>query len=86
MNSACYQRGFHGKLIKRTFHQEKRRRNMEKLQEEARKRGLKQIGEPIRRFDLEPNHLYEIYLDEYDNEYVFRRGILTIVAADGTVY
>ena len=38
---------------------------MEQIQEEEKKRGLKQIGKPIRRFDLEPNHLYEIYMDEF---------------------
>ena len=56
------------------------------LKAEARKRGIQNIGDPYRRHDLEPNHLYEIYMDEYDNEYIIRRGILTIVAADGTVY
>ena len=56
------------------------------LQAEARKRGIKNVGTPCRRHDLEPNHLYEIYMDEYDNEYIVRRGILTIVSGDGNVY
>ncbi len=56
------------------------------LKEEAVKRGLPQIGEPFRCHDLEPNHLYEIYLDEFDNEYIIRRGILTIVSGVGKVY
>ena len=54
--------------------------------EEARKRGLPQIGAPVRRTDLEPNHLYLCYMDEFDNEYVVRRGILTVVTADGRVF
>ena len=33
-----------------------------------------------------PNHLYEIYMDEFDNEYIIRRGILTIVTGDGRVF
>ncbi len=54
--------------------------------EEAAKRGLVEIGTPVRRTDLEPNHLYVCYMDEYENEYVVRRGILTVVTADGRVY
>ena len=54
--------------------------------EEARKRGLSRIGTPVRRTDLEPNHLYVCFMDEFDNEYVIRRGILTIVTGDGKVY
>ena len=53
---------------------------------EAAKRGLSEIGTPVRRTDLEPNHLYVCYMDEYENEYVVRRGILTVVTADGRVY
>ena len=56
------------------------------LKEEARSRGVPNIGNPQRRRDLEPNHLYEIYMDEFDNEYIIRRGIMTIVSADGKVY
>ncbi len=56
------------------------------LKEEALQRGVPRVGEPVRRTDLEPNHLYEIYMDEYDNEYIFRRGILTIVTGDGKVF
>ena len=57
-----------------------------KLKEEATKRGVPRIGEPFRRHDLEPSHLYEIYMDEFDNEYIIRRGILTIVTGDGQVF
>ena len=56
------------------------------LMEEARSRGVPQIGTPFRCRDLEPNHLYVIYMDEFDNEYIIRRGILTIVSADGKVF
>ena len=45
--------------------------------EESKKRGLYRIGTPVRRTDLEPNHLYQCYMDEFENEYVVRRGILT---------
>ncbi len=54
--------------------------------EESKKRGLYRIGTPVRRTDLEPNHLYQCYMDEFENEYVVRRGILTIVTVDGKVY
>lgn len=54
--------------------------------EESKKRGLYRIGTPVRRTDLEPNHLYVIYMDEYGTEYIFRRGILTIVTLEGKVY
>lgn len=56
------------------------------IMEEARRRGLTRMGTPVRRTDLEPNHLYVCYLDEFDNEYVIRRGILTVVTGDGRVY
>ena len=49
------------------------------LIEEARSRGVPNIGNPVR-------HLYVIYMDEFNNEYIIRRGILTIVSADGRVY
>ena len=54
--------------------------------EESKKRGLYRIGTPVRRTDLEPNQLYQCYMDEFENEYVVRRGILTIVTVDGQVY
>lgn len=54
--------------------------------EEAKRRGLAPVGIPVRRMDLEPNHLYVCYMDEYENEFVVRRGILTIVTLDGKVY
>ena len=56
------------------------------LKDEAVKRGLPHIGEPHRCQELEPNPLYEIYMDEYDNESIIRRGILTIVSGDARVF
>ena len=56
------------------------------LKDEAIRRGVPHIGDPFRCHDLEPSHLYEIYMDEFNNEYIIRRGILTIVSGDGRVY
>ncbi|MBQ9662907.1 MAG: hypothetical protein IJV40_07140 [Oscillospiraceae bacterium] len=56
------------------------------LKDEAARRGVPRIGEPRRCQELEPNHLYEIYMDEFDNEFIIRRGILTIVTGDGKVF
>ena len=56
------------------------------LKDEARRRGVPRIGDPYRCQELEPNHLYEIYMDEFNNEYIIRRGILTIVTGDGRVF
>lgn len=56
------------------------------LKDEASRRGVPRIGDPYRCHELEPNHLYEIYMDEFDNEYIIRRGILTIVTGDGRVF
>ena len=58
----------------------------EELIREAIARRVPEIGHPVRRADLEPNHLYVIYMDEYGNEYIIRRGILTIVGLNGVVY
>ncbi len=58
----------------------------EELKQEAIKRGVLHVGTPEHRPDLEPNHLYEIYMDQFGNEYVIRRGILTIVSCYGKVY
>ena len=47
--------------------------------------GIK-IGELTRCTDREPTHLYQCYFDEARNEFILRRGILTIIASDGTVF
>ena len=53
---------------------------------QAERLGFIVVGN-LRRFeDLEPSHLYRYYIDEADNRFIVRRGILTIVAADGTVW
>ena len=43
------------------------------------------VGQLRRCPDLEPSHLYQYYLDDAENRYILRRGILTIVTADGDV-
>ncbi len=53
---------------------------------QAEKLGFHVVGSLRRIEDLEPSHLYQYYLDEADNRFIVRRGILTIVAADGTVW
>ena len=52
----------------------------------AEKIGFQIIGELTRCVDMEPTHLYQCYFDEAQNEFILRRGILTIVAADGKVF
>lgn len=56
------------------------------LQTQAERLGFHIVGALIRRWDYEPSHLYQCFVDEADNRYILHRGILTIVAADGTVY
>lgn len=56
------------------------------LQAQAEQIGFQIIGTLIRRTDFEPTHLYQCFFDEAQNRYILHRGILTIIAADGTVY
>ena len=56
------------------------------IRAQAERIGFCVIGKLTRRMDMEPTHLYRCYYDEAQNRYVLRRGILTIIAADGTVY
>ena len=56
------------------------------LREQAERIGFRIVGTLERRRDLEPTHLYQCFCDEAQNRFILRRGILTIVAADGTVY
>lgn len=56
------------------------------IKAQAGKIGFHVIGELTRCEDREPSHLYRFYYDEARNEYILRRGILTIIAADGTVF
>ena len=53
---------------------------------QAEKMGFQIIGDLVRCLGREPSHLYQCYLDEAMNEYILRRGILTIISADGKVY
>lgn len=56
------------------------------LRAQAERIGFHIVGKLVRRWDCEPSHLYQCFFDEAQNEYILHRGILTIVAADGTVY
>ena len=53
---------------------------------QAERVGFRIVGALIRRRDQEPTHLYQCFFDEAGNRYILHRGILTIIAADGTVY
>ena len=56
------------------------------LRAQAELIGFPIVGALTRRRDFEPTHLYQCFFDEAQNQYILHRGILTIVAADGTVY
>ena len=55
------------------------------IRTQAESLGFQISGELIRCAGREPSHLYQCYFDEDGNEYILRRGILTIIAADGRV-
>ena len=71
----------HGTMRK----QHKEEKNMS-IRAQAERIGFSIVGELTRCMGMEPSHLYRYYLDEAENRYILPRGILTIVAADGTVY
>ena len=56
------------------------------IRAQAERIGFQVIGELTRCVDCEPTHLYRCYFDEARNEFILRRGILTIIASDGTVF
>jgi hypothetical protein len=56
------------------------------LRAQAEQIGFRIVGALVRRTDFEPSHLYQCFFDEAQNRYILHRGILTVVAADGTVY
>ena len=56
------------------------------IKAQAERIGFQVIGELTRCTDREPTHLYQCYFDEARNEFILRRGILTIIASDGTVF
>ena len=53
---------------------------------QAQKLGFQIAGALERRTEQEQSRREQFYVDEAGNVYLVRRGILTIVAADGTVY
>lgn len=55
------------------------------IREQAATLGHQIIGQLVRHTELEVFRLEKVYLDEAGNEYLLRRGILTIVTADGAV-
>ena len=56
------------------------------IRAQAESIGFRIVGALVRRRDFEPSHLYQCFFDEAENQYILHRGILTIIAADGTVY
>ena len=56
------------------------------IQAQAARLGFQIVGALVRRSDFEPSHLYRCFFDEAQNRYILHRGILTSIAADGTVY
>ena len=56
------------------------------IRRQAEKIGFRIVGELTRCVGMEPSHLYQCYFDDARNKYILRRGILTIVAADGKVF
>ena len=48
--------------------------------------GFRIVGTLVRHREPEPTRVYQCFLNEAENEYILRRGILTIIAADGRVY
>ena len=56
------------------------------IRAQAEQIGFRIVGTLERHMELEPTHSYQCFLDEAQNCYILRRGILTIVPADGSVY
>ena len=56
------------------------------IAQQAQKLGFQIAGALERRTEQEQSRREQFYEDEAGNLYLVRRGILTIVAADGTVY
>ena len=55
------------------------------IREQAKSYGFEIVGILTRRADLEYSRYERVYFDDAGNEYYLRRGILTIVTADGGV-
>lgn len=80
---------FSGLRERKTVMQNSRGTEEEKnmsIQKQAERIGFHIVGELTRCMGLEPSHLYRCYFDDASNKYILYRGILTIVAADGTVF
>lgn len=56
------------------------------IRAQAERIGFQVVGELTRCIEREPTHLYQCYFDEARNEFIVRRGILTIIAVDGKVF
>ena len=54
--------------------------------QQAQMLGFQVAGQLVRRRDRERSARDQVYEDAAGNAYFVRRGILTIVAVDGTVY
>lgn len=55
------------------------------IREQAAKLKFNIIGQLVRHTELELFRQEKVYLDDDNNAYLVRRGILTIVTPDGTV-
>lgn len=55
------------------------------IREQAANLGHEIVGKLVRHTELEIFRCEKVYLDEAQNEYLLRRGVLTIVTADGGV-
>lgn len=58
---------------------------MANVREQAKRLGFEIIGKLTRMADWERERCERWYMDDGENEYYVRRGILTIVTADGGV-
>ena len=76
--------GFLGRIRKTEYKMGEKKKMSIKAQ--AEKIGFQIVGTLTRRTDYEPTHLYQCFFDEAQNRYILHHGILTIIAADGTVY
>ena len=55
------------------------------IRERAKSLGHQVIGKLVRRSEYESSRGDRVYFDEAGNEYILRRGVLTIVTAEGGV-
>ena len=55
------------------------------IRKQAKILGFEIVGKLTRHSELELFHYEKFYIDEAGNEYILRRGVLTIVTADGGV-